>query len=178
MSNQATDIREAIRTLSGMDQLSYETLICKVKSVDEANFTCECEPIDGSADFFGVLLNADKKKGFVLVPKVGSFVVISQMSETTSCVVMVSDVSQVYIAGDENGGLVKVQILNAALNNLQTEINTLKATLSSNLTLMGTALAGVDGGVTSAQAVILSSLVLPQINISQIENTKVLHGNG
>jgi hypothetical protein len=178
MSNQATDIREAIRALSGMDELSYETSICKVLSVDESNFTCKCEPIDGSADFFGVLLNADKKKGFVLIPKVGSFVVISQMSETTSCVVMVSEVSQVYIAGDENGGLVKVQILNAALNNLQTEINTLKTTLSANLTAMGTALSAVDGGVTTAQAGILSALVLPQINISQIENTKVKHGNG
>jgi len=171
MSNQVTDIREAIRALSGMDQLSYETLICKVKSVDEANFTCECEPIDGSADFFGVLLNADKKKGFVLVPKVGSFVVVTQMSETTSCVVMVSDVSQVYIAGDENGGLVKVQILNAALNNLQTEINTLKVAI----TALMAGYAPIDGGVALST---FTALVLPQINISQIENTKVKHGNG
>jgi len=125
MSNQATDIREAIRTLSGMDELSYETSICKVLSVDEPNFICKCEPIDGSADFFGVLLNADKKKGFVLIPKVGSFVVISQMSETTSCVVMVSEVSQVYIAGDEHGGLVKVQDLTSKLNALENKVNSL-----------------------------------------------------
>ena len=107
----------------------------------------------------------------MLVPKVGSFVVISQMSETTSCVVMVSDVSQVYIAGDENGGLVKVQILNAALNNLQTEINTLKAAI----TALMAGYAPIDGGVTLG---VFNALLLPQINISQIENTKVKHGNG
>jgi hypothetical protein len=43
---------------------------------------------------------------------------------------------------------------------------------------MGTALAAVDGGVTTTQAGILSALVLPQINISQIENNTVKHGNG
>jgi hypothetical protein len=172
MSNQATDIREAIRTLSGMDELSYETSICKVLSVDEPNFTCKCEPIDGSADFFGVLLNADKKKGFVLIPKVGSFVVISQMSETTSCVVMVSEVSQVYIAGDENGGLVKIEVLKSALNTLQTEINTLKALTLTAITVYS----GVLDGGASASA--FGAATLPQINITQIENTKVKHGNG
>jgi len=171
MSNQSTDIRGAIKALSGFNDLSYETTICKVLSVDEINFTCKCEPIDGSADFFGVLLNADKKKGFVLIPKVGSFVVISQMSETTSCVVMVSDVSQVYIAGDENGGLVKVQILNAALNNLQTEINTLKLAI----TALMAGYAPIDGGVALG---IFNAVLLPQINITNIENSNVKHGNG
>ena len=76
-----------------------------------------------------------------------------------------------YIAGDANGGLVKVQVLNAALNNLQTEINTLKTAITS---LMA-GYAPIDGGVLLAA---FTALVLPQINISQIENTKVKHGNG
>lgn len=170
MSNQATDIREAIRTLSGMDQLSYETLICKVKSVDEANFTCECEPIDGSADFFGVLLNADKKKGFVLVPKVGSFVVVTQMSETTSCVVMVSDVSQVYIAGDENGGLVKI-------DNLKTQYDTMISAFKAAIGAGFSALSGLDGGASLAAFNSAASSV-QNLNKTTLENTKVKHGNG
>jgi hypothetical protein len=84
---------------------------------------------------------------------------------------MVSKVDQVYIAGDANGGLVKVQVLNAALNNLQTEINTLKAAI---VALMA-GYAPIDGGVTLST---FTALVLPQINISQIENTTVKHGNG
>jgi hypothetical protein len=85
---------------------------------------------------------------------------------------MVSKVDQIYLAGDANGGLVKVQVLNAALNNLQTEINTLKA-------LTGTAIAVYSGILDSgASAATFNAAVLPQINISQIENTKVQHGNG
>lgn len=172
MSNQATDIREAIRALSGMDQLSYETLICKVKSVDEANFTCECEPIDGSADFFGVLLNADKKKGFVLVPKVGSFVVVTQMSETTSCVVMVSEVSQVYIAGDENGGLVKVQDLTSKLNALENKVNSLIIACASQVVTLA------PSGVFALAPFFTSVTPLIPTQQIEIENTKVKHGNG
>jgi hypothetical protein len=170
MSNQATDIREAIRALSGMDELSYETSICKVLSVDEPNFTCKCEPIDGSADFFGVLLNADKKKGFVLIPKVGSFVVISQMSETTSCVVMVSEVSQVYIAGDENGGLVKI-------DNLKTQYDTMIAAFKAAIGAGFGALNGLDGGA-SLTAFNSAAASVQNLNKTTLENTKVKHGNG
>lgn len=172
MSNQATDIREAIRALSGMDELSYETSICKVLSVDEPNFTCKCEPIDGSADFFGVLLNADKKKGFVLIPKVGSFVVISQMSETTSCVVMVSEVSQVYIAGDEHGGLVKVQDLTSKLNALENKVNSLIIACASQVVTLAP-----SGAFALAPFFTSVTPLIPTQQI-EIENTKVKHGNG
>lgn len=178
MSVQVTDIRQAIQSLSGLNDLQYEGVLCNVSDIDLATFTCTCTPTNGDAEFYDVLLNADADKGFTLIPANGSVVIVQQTSQATAYVSMVSKVDQVYIAGDANGGLVKVQVLNAALNNLQTEINTLKATLSSNLTLMGAALSGVDGGVTSTQAGILSALVLPQINISQIENTTVKHGNG
>ena len=178
MSKEVTDIRQAIQALSGITDLTYEGVACKVSDIDLATFTCTCTPINGDAEFFDVLLNADADKGFTLIPAKNSVVIVQQTSQATAYVSMVSKVDQIYLAGDANGGLVKVQVLNAALNNLQTEINTLKATLSSNLTLMGAALSGVDGGVTSTQAGILSALVLPQINISQIENTKVQHGNG
>jgi len=178
MSVQVTDIRQAIQALSGLNDLQYEGVVCNVSDIDLATFTCTCTPIDGSAEFYEVLLNADADKGFTLIPKDGSVVIIQQTSQANAYLTMVSKVDQVYLAGDANGGLVKVQVLNTALNNLQTEINTLKATLSANLTAMGAALSGVDGGVTTTQAGILSALVLPQINISQIENTTVKHGNG
>jgi hypothetical protein len=105
-------------------------------------------------------------------------VIITQLSDATAYVSMVSEVDEIYLAGDANGGLVKVEVLKTALNNLQTEINTLKTTLVTNLTAMGVALSAVDGGVTTAQAGVLSGTTLPQIDISQIENNKVKHGNG
>jgi hypothetical protein len=171
MSVQVTDIRQAIQSLSGLNDLQYEGVMCNVSDIDLATFTCTCTPINGDAEFFDVLLNADAEKGFTLIPANGSLVIIQQTSQANAYVTMVSKVDQVYLAGDANGGLVKVQVLNAALNNLQTEINTLKIAI----TALMAGYAPIDGGVTLST---FTALVLPQINISQIENTTVKHGNG
>jgi hypothetical protein len=171
MSVQVTDIRQAIQSLSGLNDLQYEGVVCNVSDIDLATFTCTCTPINGSAEFYDVLLNADADKGFTLIPANGSLVIIQQTSQANAYVTMVSKVDQVYLAGDANGGLVKVQVLNAALNNLQTEINTLKIAI----TALMAGYAPIDGGVALST---FTSLVLPQINILQIENTTVKHGNG
>jgi len=171
MSKEVTDIRQAIQALSGFGDLQYEGVVCNVSDIDLATFTCTCTPIDGSAEFYDVLLNADADKGFTLIPANGSIVIVQQTSQANAYVTMVSKVDQVYLAGDANGGLVKVQVLNAALNNLQTEINTLKIAI----TALMAGYAPIDGGVALST---FTALVLPQINISQIENTTVKHGNG
>ena len=171
MSVQVTDIRQAIQSLSGLNDLQYEGVLCKVSDIDLATFTCTCTPTNGDAEFYDVLLNADADKGFTLIPANGSVVIVQQTSQATAYVSMVSKVDQVYIAGDANGGLVKVQVLNAALNNLQTEINTLKIAI----TALMAGYAPIDGGVALST---FTALVLPQINISQIENQTVKHGNG
>jgi hypothetical protein len=172
MSKEVTDIRQAIQALSGITDLTYEGVACKVSDIDLAMFTCTCTPINGDAEFFDVLLNADADKGFTLIPKNGSVVIVQQTSQATAYVSMVSKVDQIYLAGDANGGLVKVQVLNAALNNLQTEINTLKIAIT---TLITAGYAPIDGGAALG---VFTSLVLPQINITNIENTTVKHGNG
>jgi hypothetical protein len=171
MSKEVTDIRQAIQALSGFGDLQYEGVVCNVSDIDLATFTCTCTPINGDAEFYDVLLNADADKGFTLIPANGSLVIIQQTSQANAYVTMVSKVDQVYLAGDANGGLVKVQVLNAALNNLQTEINTLKIAI----TALMAGYAPIDGGVALST---FTALVLPQINISQIENTTVKHGNG
>jgi hypothetical protein len=171
MSKEVTDIRQAIQALSGFGDLQYEGVVCNVSDIDLATFTCTCTPINGDAEFYDVLLNADADKGFTLIPTNGSLVIIQQTSQANAYVTMVSKVDQVYLAGDANGGLVKVQVLNAALNNLQTEINTLKIAITALMAVY----TPIDGGVALST---FTALVLPQINISQIENSKVQHGNG
>jgi hypothetical protein len=69
--------------------------------------TCTSAPINGDADFFNVRINADAKNGFVLVPKNNSIVIVQQTSEATAYVSMVSEVQEIYLAGVDNGGLVK-----------------------------------------------------------------------
>jgi hypothetical protein len=171
MSVLVTDIRQAIQALSGVNDLTFEGIPCTVSDINTTEMTCTCTPINGDAEFFDVLLNADADKGFTLIPKDGSVVIVQQTSQATAYVSMVSKVDQIYLAGDANGGLVKVQVLNAALNNLQTEINTLKIAI----TALMAGYAPIDGGAALG---VFTSLVLPQINITQIENTKVKHGNG
>ena len=171
MSVLVTDIRQAIQALSGFNDLTFEGIPCTVSDINTNEMTCTCTPINGDAEFFDVLLNADADKGFTLIPAKNSVVIVQQTSQATAYVSMVSKVDQIYLAGDANGGLVKVQVLNAALNNLQTEINTLKIAI----TALMAGYAPIDGGVALST---FTALVLPQINISQIENTTVKHGNG
>lgn len=171
MSVLVTDIRQAIQALSGVNDLTFEGIPCTVSDINTTEMTCTCTPINGDAEFFDVLLNADADKGFTLIPADKSVVIVQQTSQATAYVSMVSKVDQIYLAGDANGGLVKVQVLNAALNNLQTEINTLKVAI----TALMAGYAPIDGGVALST---FTSLVLPQINISQIENQTVKHGNG
>lgn len=171
MSVLVTDIRQAIQALSGVNDLTFEGIPCTVSNINTTEMTCTCTPINGDAEFFDVLLNADADKGFTLIPADKSVVIVQQTSQATAYVSMVSKVDQIYLAGDANGGLVKVQVLNAALNNLQTEINTLKVAI----TALMAGYAPIDGGVALST---FTALVLPQINISQIENTTVKHGNG
>lgn len=173
MATQSRDIAEAIRTLSGMDDLTYESSVCTIikGSIDTTNMTCDCDPLDGSAYLLDVRLNANYTKGFTLIPKDESIVIVTQLSDATAYVSMVSEVDEIYLAGDANGGLVKVQIASTAFNTLQTEINTLKAAI----TALMAGYAPIDGGAALAT---FNLIVLPQIDISQIENNKVLHGNG
>jgi hypothetical protein len=121
-------------------------------------FTCTCTPINGDAEFYDVLLNADADKGFTLIPANGSLVIIQQTSQKNAYVSMVSKVDQIYLAGDANGGLVKVIPLVAAYNSVVNDLITIQ-----------TALAGL--GATIA---ITSTLK----TTSELENTKVKHGNG
>jgi hypothetical protein len=159
MSVQVTDIRQAIQSLSGLNDLQYEGVLCKVSNIDLATLTCTCTPTNGDAEFYDVLLNADAEKGFTLIPANGSLVIAQQTSQATAYVSMVSKVDQVYIAGDANGGLVKVIPLVTKLNTIEAQLNAI--------------------GVWALT--VTPPLTLPPLTpttITEIENLKVKHGNG
>jgi hypothetical protein len=150
------DIIESIRTIALGDNAGvFEGTICKATDIDQITMTCTCTPIDGSALFYNVLLNANADKGFTLIPANNSFVVIQQTSQSTAYVTMVSKVDQVYIAGDINGGLVKVIPLATKIAALETFCN-----------IVASALAIVPPPFT---------VITTQVDL---ENTTVKHGNG
>ena len=182
MGAQSRDIAEAIRALSGMDDLQYESVICTVSNINKTKMLCDCSPVNGDADFTEVRLNANYKKGFVLVPKNGSVVVVSQVSNEVAYISMVSEVDEILLAGDDNGGIVKVSELTTKLNNLENQLNNLIAdllTIAVTLTSGGTTplLSSVLGGLITTN---LSNVTTPltPTQSSELENTTVKHGNG
>jgi hypothetical protein len=174
MSVQVTDIRQAIQALSGLNDLQYEGVVCNVSDIDLATFTCTCTPIDGSAEFYEVLLNADADKGFTLIPKDGSVVIIQQTSQANAYLTMVSKVDQVYIAGDANGGLVKVNDLVSKLNRIENDINVLKLVFSTWVPVAS------DGGAALkvAAATWFAQQLIPITTANDLQNNTVKHGNG
>lgn len=159
-----SELSDAIKTLSGYGDDNYESTICTVGDIDLAENTCTCTPIDGiSPDFMGVILSVNKSKGFLIIPTDGSLVSVTQISEATSFISMVSDVDQVYLAGDENGGLINIVDLTTKLNALVTQ-------LQAQLALIATGI--IAGGGTYTPGTLTS------FNKTNYENTKIKHGNG
>lgn len=162
MGQESTDIREAIRTLAGVEELSScESRICIVSNINNTLMTCDCSPVNGDADFIDVLLCVNKKNGFVLIPKDGSFVSVTQLNETDAFVSMVSEVDSILLNGNASGGIVKVI-------DLTTKLNDLVSQLQSQLTLIATGITSAGGTYTPG--------TLSNFNKSDYENTKVLNG--
>jgi hypothetical protein len=159
MGTQVTDIRQAIQSLSGMNDLQYEGVTCIVSAIDLVAFTCTCTPINGDAEFLDVLLNADADKGFTLIPANNSVVIVQQTSQANAYVSMVSKVDQVYLAGDINGGLVKVIPLVAKINAIETQLN----------------------AIGTWALTVTPPLTLPPLTpttTTELSNNTVKHGNG
>jgi hypothetical protein len=157
MSSENRDILEAVQALAKTDQLSeFESIVCKASDINTTELTCTATPIDGTAEFFDVRLNANSQKGFVLIPKNNSIIIICQTSETSAFVSMVSEVDQIYLNGENNGGLVNV-------NDLTTKINQLVTQISSNF---------------SAIAAIYPYITVPltPFTPTDYQNLKVKHG--
>lgn len=86
-------IADAIRQLAGKG--SMQQLVCTV--VERNGFTCTCQPLDGSTAIPDVRIVAhDEKDGFVLIPAVGSIVVVAMLNDKAGLVVMQSEVEEVY----------------------------------------------------------------------------------
>lgn len=167
--NDVENIKDAIRKIAAIDE--NWSIVCTVSNVDLAKRICDCTPVNGDAVLVNVRFNADNKKGFTLIPKVGSIVVVTLINNTTGYIAMVSEVSEVHLNGTNYNGLVKVDVLKTQLNTLQTEINTLKTAI----TALMAGYAPIDSGVALAA---FNAVTLPQISLTTIENNTIKQGNG
>lgn len=174
MGSENRDLAEAIRQLAGIDNLISSGLICTVSEIDTTKYTCTCTPINGDAEFRKVKYNANAKKGFVLEPKDGSIVIITPISDTLAFVAMVSEVEQIYLNGDNEGGLIKITDITTELNNRYTILKNIFLAIATAADT-GISSAGGTPGVVTAYNAIESTLT--DLNKNAYENTKVKHGS-
>ena len=167
------DIKKAIRLLSGIEDKEIYSIICTVKSVDLTNKTCYCVPLRGDADLQSVSLILDKKVGFMIIPTIGSKVMVTMQNDESGYIGMFSEVDFIYLNGTSYGGLVKVMDLVTRLNTIENDINTLKTIFSS-----WTPVANDGGAALKLSSVSWSVASLTPTTQANIENTYIKHGNG
>lgn len=139
------DLREAIIRLidSRIPEGSFTGTVAKVSGE-----VCSVSPADGGSDYHKVRLKPSvdgKDFGVIIVPKVGSSVIVSPLGKKSSghyisqwseveqilmktskgAQILFKDDSTLHLNGDNLGGLVKVNGLLARLNNLEQKYNAL-----------------------------------------------------
>jgi hypothetical protein len=172
MSSES-EIRSKLKAIVGIDKIPM-SLLGSVVSVDETEMTCRVTPNIGGADFTDVMLmsdNEDTSTGIFFKPKVGSQVMISPYSDVDYFVSMVAEVDEVWLRGTANGGIVKVSELVTKLNNLESDLNTLKTAFSSWVVVPtdgGAALKTITAAWYGSQ--------LTQTTANDIQSNTVKHG--
>jgi hypothetical protein len=166
------------------DNIPVQSIVATVKEVDETNFTCAVQPIDGGAMIYGVRLKPaidESDNGLIAIPAVDSDVIIAIANNNSSSSYISGKVKTylikteadgiIKLQGDSLGGLVKAEALIERLNNVENDTNALKAAFNSWV------VAPNDGGAAlKASAAGWSGAQLTITEVSQIENEKVKHG--
>lgn len=138
------------------------------KIYDVTGSTCSVIPLDsiesdGSETIIlDVRLQVSSSNGFLLVPSVGSIVMIAELAPSDYCVIFYSALDSIKMLDGSRGGLVDVGNLVDRINNMENKFN---AHVHSGVQ---------PGGGTSA---IPTTQVSPITQISDIENPNILHGN-
>lgn len=183
-------IGDCISQLADTFGKDYATIIvCTVDSVDIDNKVCNCIPVSSEAETIieNVQLSAENNDGILIVPSVGSTVILAYSKYNNPFVLMYEDIDIYQIIVNQTkfllqdgltqfndgslGGLVKVIDLTTKLNNLENKVNSLVSTFNSH----------VHSGVTTgggSSAVTPTPIVgtLTPTNRGDIENNTITHG--
>lgn len=170
MSNVYSDIKKKLQELC-QNQASALNL-AEVKQVDDTTCTVAIEDLELRDVRLRAVVN-EEESGIVVTPKVGSMVMITDLSHGKMrdwAVVMYSEIDSISINGGKNGGLININDLVAHINTLEDDINNLKTAISGWVTVPQ------DGGAALKTA--LSSWVsctITKTKASDIEDDKITH---
>lgn len=173
--NDDRSIIESMQKLSGTQLSDAVSMVyAEVVSVDEDKYTCECEAIGGDAvtGIVNVALMAGVNDGFLLVPKIGSAVVLVMSKRYQPFIAQYSEIERIEMHGSaielndgSSGGLVKVIELTQKINALENLLNDLIAKYNLHVhAANGTPTVSQETGIIIAT------------QREEIENTTVVHG--
>ena len=148
-----TKLRQAIRKIAGNGS---QILQCEVISVDIPNRTAL---VKYEAEYI-VKLMTSVGDGLLLIPEVGSSV-----SVLDGQIIGYSDLDEIWLSGQQYGGLVKVSGLVDKLNNLENKVNSIITTFNAH-----------THASTGAPAVPTITGTLTPTTINDLENPDVKHG--
>lgn len=171
------------------DVIRTSLMKATVTAVDRSGFTCDVQPVDGSAEVFDVKLRgiqAGDESSLILFPKVGAFVLIGMVSATDAYLLQASELDGFIIkqAGfrlevDQEGnavfndgsfdGLVKLPVLQTEIEKLNSYLNAIKQAFSSFVPVPG------DGGAALKTIMLSTISSLPVADLSQAGNEKIKH---
>lgn len=169
--SMAREITEAIQRIAGTYMKDAVSLFAAtVSSVSESDRTCDVTPItdDADTDYPQVQLMAESSDGVLMLPKVGSTVLVAVNKRGVAYVAMFSELDKVVITSPltqfndgSYGGMVIIDQLVNKINRLETAFNT-----------------HTHGGVSTGggTTAVPSSTISPITLKSDLENTLVTHG--
>lgn len=166
-----SSIRELIRQIVIDEFTEMYGVPCVVESVDEDEGTCACLPVNGDAKFIDVRLQAEAGKGVLIMPKVGSKVIVQPINTVTGYVSMFSDVDSIKFLDGSHGGLVKISDLVTKLNNLEDTVNDLISTLQ------GIVIPLAPSGTYPFAPEFAGIAPLTPTEVGELENDKITHGD-
>lgn len=151
--------------------------VCTVVSV--SGRLAVCQPIDDSAKLQKVRLQAigGQSVGFVLVPKVGSYVIVTFIDKVNGFISSTTELKEIFIDtdlvtfnGGSNDGLVNVNDLVTKLNNLENTLNTFMNTTYNTHTHISAA----PGSPTAVPVPLNTTTLTPTVK-ADLEDTKITH---
>lgn len=185
------DIRYPIQRIAGTDRTdTCKYVFCSVDSVDVSNRKCECTPQGDSveAPFTNVLLMASVDDGLLYVPALNSTVVVAYSEFQQPYIALFSELQRIFLVVGNSlvditgsliklndgsfGGLVKVAQLTQKLNNLENLVNDLVSKFNSHTHILTL----TSGTGTAAPTAAPETTVITPTQQSDIENTKITHG--
>lgn len=170
-STNKDSLRDVLFSLfkSFVSNEQYYSSIAKVLSVDEENALCTVEIIDGAE--VEAKLQQTIASGFLVIPAVGSIVVLDWSDNTTPYVSMFSGVQSIIFQDGENGGLIKIEELVSKLNTLESDLNEIKQVFSTTWTPVPS-----DGGAAlKVAAATWSGSQITETEREDLENENFKH---